>query len=70
MQVVQPGMSFIGWTSYIAFCFILAGVRGQTRVAWGIPGNILQDFFASLFMYPNVVVQLLMGADDKGSMEY
>ena len=43
---------------YLTFCGCTATMRMHTREKLNIPGHILGDFIASLFLYPSVVVQL------------
>lgn len=48
----------IAWFFYLCFASYAASVRLQCRSKCGIHGNPFEDFFAVLFMYPNVAVQL------------
>lgn len=48
----------IAWFFYLCFVCYATAVRVQFRDRLGIMGNPFEDFFASLFLYPNVAVQL------------
>ena len=48
----------LGWCFYLGFVTVLTSVRIQCRDRFNINGNAFEDFFASLFFYPNVVLQL------------
>lgn len=54
----DEGMWAIAWSGYIAFCGIVAGCRYSIRQLFGIKGNLVQDFFLSLFFYPLVIAQI------------
>jgi len=45
------------WTFYVALACVVSQVRTQVRQAYNIDGNIVEDFFASLFLYPMVLNQ-------------
>jgi hypothetical protein len=48
----------LGWCFYLGFVTVLTSVRIQCRDRFNINGNAFEDFFASLFFYPNVALQL------------
>ena len=50
--------AWLGWTCYIFFVFQLTYLRGCCRDAFNIYGNMAEDFFTSVMMYPMVVSQL------------
>ena len=56
--LLNEGLWAVGWFSYAAYATISAKVRYQVRRVAFINGNVFEDFFASLFFYPNVAVQL------------
>ena len=56
--VVVTGMWAVAWFFYLSFAVLVASVRLEVRTAAKINGNICEDFFASLFFYPNVALQL------------
>lgn len=48
----------IGWYLYMTFACLLMSLRNQVRTTYGLAGNIVEDFFAALFVYPTVLMQL------------
>ena len=48
----------IAFFGYLTFCVCIATVRKRTREKLDIPGHIVEDFLASFFLYPIVVLQL------------
>ena len=58
MELLYDGCWTIGIFFYLAFVTLIASVRIECRERFEINGNPLEDFFASLFLYPNVIVQL------------
>ena len=49
---------FLAWCFYLGFVSVMTAVRIQCRDRFDINGNAFEDFFASLFFYPNVALQL------------
>jgi hypothetical protein len=47
----------LSWTFYVAFVCIVTQVRTQVRLEYQIEGNIMEDFLASAFLYPMVLMQ-------------
>jgi choline-glycine betaine transporter len=45
------------WTFYVALACVVSQVRTQVRQEYNIDGNIVEDFLASLFLYPMVLNQ-------------
>ena len=60
MELSYNGCWAIGVFFYLCFVTCLAAVRVQCRQRFGINGNPFEDFFAALFLYPNVILQLEM----------
>jgi hypothetical protein len=58
LELAADGCWAIGWFWYLSFVISVAGVRLNTRRKLNIDGNIFEDFFASLFLYPSVAIQL------------
>ena len=56
--------AWLGWTFYIFFVFQLTYLRGSIREAHNIYGNMFEDFFTSVMMYPMVVSQLHFQSKD------
>jgi len=59
-QIGSSGCYALAWVSYIIFTCSIATVRSAARHKLSIPGNILIDFCLSLFLYPSVVLQMLI----------
>jgi len=57
-EVGVDGCWAIAWFFYLGFATVLTSVRIQCRDRFVINGNAFEDFFASLFFYPNVALQL------------
>ena len=69
----MDGLWAVGWTLYIAYAGLTTAVRLKVRRIARINGNVFEDFFASLFFYPNVAVQIeetikVMLSKDKNEM--
>ena len=58
LELKYNGCWAIALFFYLSFATCMASVRIQCREKFEINGNPLEDFFASLFLYPNVVLQL------------
>ena len=58
LQVTYSWSWAVAFFLYLTFCGCTAAVRMQTREMFGIRGHILEDFLASVFLYPSVIVQL------------
>lgn len=52
------GLQVFGWTCFLINAFILSGVKKTFRAKYKLHGNILGDFVAALFFYPQIFVQL------------
>jgi len=60
----EGGLAGIAWTCYIAFIVVVAYVRHTMRVREAIAGNGLEDFFAALVFYPQVLAQVARQAEE------
>ena len=69
LEVVVPNLGYVGLTFYFAFVAYCSKVRVDMRKRYEINGNIIEDFFASLLMYPCVAVQLYEHMEDVGKPE-
>merc|ERR1711939_214675 len=58
--VEEPGVWGFGWLFYFSFALIITGVRYQCREKFNIRGNVFEDPFASLFMYAQVLSQMVI----------
>ena len=52
------GIYSLAWVFYLGFATILTVQRAQIRGIHGINGNVIEDFFAALILYPCVTTQL------------
>merc|ERR1711936_1340921 len=57
-EIGCEGCWSIGWFFYLVFVTVATSVRLQCRDRFNIIGNPFEDFFATLFLYPCVAVQL------------
>ena len=58
LELVVPNLTYVGLTVYFGFVAYCTSIRAEVRQQFSINGNMVEDFFASLFMYPCVAVQL------------
>ena len=58
LDLAFKGCWSLAWVFYLAFATLLTSTRMDCRDKFGIIGNAFEDFFACLFLYPNVLVQL------------
>ena len=65
VELFVPGCWAIAWFFYLLFACQIAAVRIRTRELYGIPGNAIEDFFASMILYPNVTTQLDLTTDNQ-----
>jgi len=56
----------IGWFFYFIFVTLLAYVRNMVRIAYKIPGGLIEDFLAATVVYPTVLFQI----SDQTSKEF
>jgi hypothetical protein len=52
------GIYALAWVFYMGFVTIITATRVVIRENYGINGNPVEDFFAVLFVYPCVMIQL------------
>jgi len=60
----EGGLVGIAWTCYVAFVVVVSYVRHVMRVREGIAGNGVEDFFAALLFYPQVLAQIALQAEE------
>jgi len=58
MEVAFSGVFAYGWFCYVAFASIIAVNRHNLRRIYMIEGSGPEDFFAALFLYPQVLAQM------------
>ena len=73
LQVVEQGLAYVGWSILFGFVAYGTGIRANMRAKYDIQGNMCEDFFVTMLMYPLVAVQMeehlaiavLINVDDK-----
>eukprot|EP00795_Rhopilema_esculentum_P014324 gene14324-5364_t len=68
-EVKVEGISYIGWTFFMMFVAYGAGIRINIRDKYKIEGNMVEDFFAVLILYPLAAVQM-WDQTEKGEVPY
>lgn len=58
LELAAKGCWAIGLICYLGFAISITRVRLNVREKFKIDGNVFEDFFAALFFYPSVAVQL------------
>ena len=58
LNYAVTGFWAIGWFWYFGFCSYMAAIRFKVREIVGIHGNAIEDFLASVLLYPSVSLQL------------
>jgi hypothetical protein len=56
----------LGWTCFFINGCILTSVRNNVREKLNLSGNAFEDFIASSFFYPQVLVQILVEYQEEG----
>jgi len=56
--VKLDGIYAVAWVFYLGMVTIITATRVQIRNFYGIHGNPIEDFFATLLAYPCVMIQL------------
>jgi len=55
----QPNLSALGWAAFVAFAAVIATARNAIRVYFQIEGSGVEDFFAALLCWPQVLAQMV-----------
>ena len=58
LQVLESGLAYLGWAILLGFFAYGAGLRANIREKYAIPGNMCEDFFAVMLLYPLASVQM------------
>ena len=58
LQPLESGLAYIGWAVLFGFFAYATGIRFQMREEFGIIGNMGEDFFAVMLMYPFAAMQM------------
>lgn len=67
------GISYVGWAVLFLFFAVATAIRTNIRVADGIHGNMVEDFFAVMLLYPFAAFQMdqhvMYGLNEKKKKE-
>jgi len=55
---IAPGICYVGWTVLFGFFAYGTGIRLSIREKYGIHGNMMEDFFAVMILYPFAAYQM------------
>ncbi|XP_001640384.2 glycine betaine transporter 1 [Nematostella vectensis] len=58
LHPLEAGLAYIGWSILMGFVVLGAGIRGKIRERYFIIGNMAEDFFAVLLLYPFAAIQM------------
>ena len=58
LQVFESGLAYVGWAVLFGFFAYGTGIRANIREKYGINGNMFEDFFAVMLLYPLAAVQM------------
>jgi hypothetical protein len=58
LQIVEVGLAYVGWAVLFGFIAYATGTRAHMREKYKILGNLGEDFFAVLLMYPLAAIQM------------
>ena len=64
LEPLVASISYVGWTVLLGFCAFGTGVRYALREKFGINGNMTEDFFAVLLLYPFAAYQMEIQAHE------
>jgi len=57
-SVEVRGLSYVGWAVLMFFFAFAGGVRGEVRELYGVEGNMIEDFFCYMLVYPLACMQI------------
>ena len=63
LQIIFPWAWAIGFVGHLIFGCCTAVIRKRIREELNIQGHIIEDFVASILLYPSVVLQMKMTLD-------
>ena len=64
LSTTVPRIEVFALLVYITGAFVLTFIRSSARQTYGIYGNAAEDFFCCLFLYPQVILQLVAQEGD------
>ena len=62
LMLVELGVesiSYVGWACLMAFFAFSGGLRGEIREMYDIEGNMVEDFFTMMLVYPLAISQMV-----------
>uniref|UniRef100_A0A7S1BLI8 Uncharacterized protein n=1 Tax=Corethron hystrix TaxID=216773 RepID=A0A7S1BLI8_9STRA len=65
LSAINFGFAAFGWVAFLINACILTSLRRNVREKFSIPGNIVGDFFASSFSYPQTLVQMILQLENE-----
>jgi len=64
IEIRVQGLYALAWVAYIIFAFSVSLIRQAAREKLAIPGNIIEDFCISMFLYPSVALQVQISLEN------
>jgi len=64
LEPLVASISYVGWTILFGFCAYGTGIRYALREKFAINGNMTEDFFAVLLLYPFAAYQMKIQAHE------
>ena len=58
LESIITNLAYVGLAVYIGFVGYCMSIRSEVRRQYGISGNMVEDFFSALLMYPCVAIQI------------
>jgi len=69
VELNMQGMSYVAWSVFCMFIAYATGIRINLRSKFNIDGNMAEDFFAVMLLYPLSAVQMYHQIQN-GKMRY
>ena len=57
-EIGVDGIQYVGWAVLMGFFVISCGLRGDVRAKYDIEGDMVEDFFAMMLVYPLALMQM------------
>ena len=58
-------ISYVGWAVLLGFLTYMSSLRGSIRIQFDLQGNMIEDFFVCLLIYPLALVQMMEQISDE-----
>lgn len=59
VELAVDSISYVGWACLMAFFAFSGGLRGEIREEYDIEGNMVEDFFTMMLVYPLAISQMV-----------